>query len=124
MYVAIGRDLRPFPRSKPCGPLSRHTAFRTRPSGTMFNPIDTRSMPLMVSFRTFQPHDVSVSEGLLVPVTFLADLRHVRPITGRHLATMPPPPSFSRAGIFAPHLSAGQAISEFPNSNHKRSSNR
>src|SRR5260370_1823223 len=32
MCVTIGRALRPFPRSKPSVPLSRHSAFRTRPS--------------------------------------------------------------------------------------------
>ncbi len=37
--VTIGRALRPFPRSKPSVPLSRHSAFRTRPSDLFFNPI-------------------------------------------------------------------------------------
>jgi len=31
-HVAIGRTSRPFPRSKPSGPVFRHSAFRTRSS--------------------------------------------------------------------------------------------
>jgi hypothetical protein len=36
--VTIGRALRPFPRSKPSMPLSRHSAFRTCPSDLFFQP--------------------------------------------------------------------------------------
>jgi hypothetical protein len=49
--------------------------------------------------------------GLLRPVTFLAVLRLVHPITGWHLATMLPPPSFLHASIFASLM--GEAVSEF-----------
>ncbi len=44
----------------------------------------------------------------------LADLHHVQPITGRHLATTPPPSSATRAGIFAPQV--GKVMAEFPSS--------
>ena len=64
------------------------------------------------------PSDLS---DLLPSVAFLADLHPVQAITAWYLITMPPPPSVPRAGILAPL--AGKAVSEFPNSKWKCSSN-
>ena len=102
--VAIGRALRPFPRSKPSGPVSRHSAFRFGPSPRQgrINRCRLHGAPGGVC----PPSSAFRSLSVCLPLDWLAlaDLHPVSAITVERLATTPPPPSVPRAGIFAPHF--------------------
>ena len=121
-HVVIGRTSRSFPHSKPDVRLSPHPAFRSQPrysrragqtrclyvpgahqgsqvawpSTDLLSPVRPVDSCLEVTAGT--PFAMRPVTSLLLP----GGLRPVRPITGRRLATMPPPPSCPRAGIVAP----------------------
>ena len=100
LSIAIGRALRPFPRSKRSRPVSRHSAFQ----------LGQRTL----TGRTCRCRPWSAPAGQAAVICFLhfvrwrsfcvaypGSLRRVRPITVRHLTTMLPLPSVPHAGIFA-----------------------
>ncbi len=107
-FVAIGRALQPFPRSKPGRPVFWHPAFQLDRS--------TRQGRIDRCRSNGAPEGLMVASAFRSPSVYLpldrftlADLHPVVPITATHSATTPPPSSLPRAGIFAPHsLNLGQ----------------
>jgi hypothetical protein len=85
----------------PVGPQYFDRADLSSPTAGRTNPKVVICFPRLVCWRS-------------VRTAYPGNLHPVRPITVRHLATILPLSSVSRAGIFAPL--AGQAISEFPDS--------
>jgi len=113
LSIAIGRALRPFPRSKRSRPVSRHSAFQlghcTLTEQTCR--YRQRSAPAGYAAVICCLHSVCWRS---FPLAYPGSLRRVRPITERHLTTMLPLPSVPHAGIFA--SLAGKVVSEFPDS--------
>jgi hypothetical protein len=112
--IAIGRALRPFPRSKRSRPVSRHSAFQLGHSTLTEQtcryrqwsaPADRAAVICFLHFVRWRSFCVA----------YPGSLRRVRPITVRHLTTMLPLPSVPHAGMFA--SVSGKVMSEFPHSN-------